>query len=52
MSVTAIMLMLLIIAVIVISDMQSNSHFDCMFMSAFFDMRSSTVDVCPSAAAQ
>jgi hypothetical protein len=50
---TAIMLMLLIIIIIVIvvSDMQCSSYLSCIFTSAFFDMRSSTIDICPPSAA-
>jgi hypothetical protein len=54
MSMTAIMLMLLIIIVIVIviGNMQGSSHVSCTFTSALFDMRSSTVDMCPPSAAK
>jgi hypothetical protein len=51
MSMTAIMPMLLIIIVIVVRDMQCSSHLSCKFTSAFFDKRSSTVDMCPPSAA-
>jgi hypothetical protein len=51
----AIMLMLLIVIAIIItiaiSDLHDSSHPSSAFTSAFFDMRSSTVDVCPPFAA-
>jgi hypothetical protein len=45
------MLMLLIVIAIIItiaiSDLHDSSHRSFAFTSAFFDMRSSTVDACP-----
>ncbi len=48
-SMKAIMQMLLVIIVIVvaISDMRGSSHSSCTFTSAFFEMRSAMVAVCP-----
>jgi hypothetical protein len=51
MRMTTIMLMLLIVIVIVIASMKGNSHLFCTCTFALFDMRSSTVDVCPPQAA-